>query len=159
MSQVTAVLFKSCSGTAYCYLTAFRDSMYFKKVDNQFRYEVPSPIDSFATQLVMEPLYLLLAVAAVVETVVRVPLMFVGLAIGTPMMLLIDGDRAPKSTLTLRVQDLLSGMSITSIFVIASCRVLFYNIYNTPIILSNLAKPVSEELLFDIVTFPGFPDA
>ncbi len=159
LEQTGTILFRSCSGVAYCYLTAFRDSMYFKKTNDKFEYKALDPDDSFCRRLIVEPLYLLLAVAAVVETVARTPLMFVGLAIAIPIALRLGREEFHKSDLAFRVQELMAGMAASSVFVVANCRALFYNLFNTPIILSNIKKPVDEKSLLDYATSPDFLDA
>lgn len=128
----------SFSGTVYCCLTTFRDRIYFEKIEDAsergWKSVMPSGLTSITMRAAMEPLQALLALAAVVEFVVRFP--FALLACLALYLHNCDGISLNKTFFSV-VVHLCVGEVVTFMTAINSIQNMYYNLFNSPIISSS----------------------
>jgi hypothetical protein len=142
-SKLKAMAFRSFTGVLYCSLTALRDSFYFETSEASFSglaSFTPSTCTSLGIRFFMEPLYALLAVASLVELVVRIPLatimlFFIGLEACSVLNI---RERLPRAISLVLVQNLL-GVLTAAAAVINNVGAIFFNLFNAPILETTLS--------------------
>lgn len=141
--------FRSFSGVLYCCLTDLRESIYFKINGNsedrdveQLTLSMPSTCTSFATRLIMEPLYILLAVASIVELVVRIPLGLIAVGL-MKLHELLFGFECMSDWFFCIVGNAAMGIPAALAAAINSVAAIFFNLFDAPIVETTSTYPAA----------------
>jgi hypothetical protein len=137
----------SFSGVLFCCLTTLREQVYFERREEdqtQLRWKyvrTPSDAISIPMRIAMEPIYALLALAAAVEFVVRLP--FCALA-GLFFLCADWADIKFNKYVGEILMSVIFGEVVLGVTVIASVQAIYFNLFNSSI----LRRSALEELPF-----------
>jgi hypothetical protein len=144
-SKLKAMVFRSFTGVLYCSLTALRDSLYFERIvdsDSGLASFTPSTCTSLGVRFLMESLYALLAVASLVELVVRIPLATITLVFAAfgNCSGLTKWEWVPDGIVRV-LADNIWGVPAAALAVINNVGAIFFNLFNAPILETTLSYP------------------
>jgi hypothetical protein len=127
----------SFSGVLFCCLTTLRERVYFERDEDDEQglqwklVTTPSDAISIPMRIAMEPIYALLALAAAVEFVVRLP--FCALA-GLVCLCVRSADIKCNEYIRDVILSVVWGEIVLAATVVASVQAIYFNLFNSSIV-------------------------